>query len=140
MENTNAKVTGFVGLALLVGTVWFVLKATSDDKKDAPTLSGPARKLKSGMKVMVKNTGMKGKAGYTDSTGNVYVKFADGSDGMFSPGDLKKIKSTGKSKPASMVLKLIDKDYSYQQALTAALKKYSYVKKARLEKELDLYI
>ena len=45
-----------------------------------------------------------------------------------------------KSKEASMVLQLMDKDYSYEQALKATLNKYKNVNKSTLEKELDKYI
>ena len=45
-----------------------------------------------------------------------------------------------KSKEASMVLQLMDKDYSYEQSLKATLKKYKNVNKSTLEKELNKYI
>lgn len=45
-----------------------------------------------------------------------------------------------KSKAASRVLRLMDEDYSYQQALKIALKENKGVGKRTLEKELDRYI
>ena len=45
-----------------------------------------------------------------------------------------------KSKAASRVLKLMDEDYSYQQALKIALKENKGVGKRTLEKELNRYI
>ena len=45
-----------------------------------------------------------------------------------------------KSKAASRVLKLMDEDFSYQQALKIALKENKGVGKRTLEKELDRYI
>ena len=44
-----------------------------------------------------------------------------------------------KSKEAKMVLRLMDKDYSYQNALKIALA-LSNKTKRKLEKELDYYI
>ncbi len=45
-----------------------------------------------------------------------------------------------KSKAASQVLKLMDKDYSYQEALKVALSLNSKISKKNLEKELDKYV
>ena len=45
-----------------------------------------------------------------------------------------------KSKAASKVLQLMDKDYSYQQALKKVLKEDKRLSKKKLEKELDTYI
>jgi DNA-directed RNA polymerase subunit L len=45
-----------------------------------------------------------------------------------------------KSKEASMVLQLMDKDYSYSEALKATLKKYKNVDRDTLENELNKYI
>ncbi len=45
-----------------------------------------------------------------------------------------------KSKAASKVLKLMDKDYSYQKALKSVLKSDKRLSKSKLEKELDNYI
>jgi hypothetical protein len=45
-----------------------------------------------------------------------------------------------KSKEASMVLQLMDKDYSYSEALKATLKKYKNVDRETLESELNKYI
>jgi DNA-directed RNA polymerase subunit L len=45
-----------------------------------------------------------------------------------------------KSKEASMVLQLMDKDYSYSEALKATLKKYKNVDRDTLESELNKYI
>jgi hypothetical protein len=45
-----------------------------------------------------------------------------------------------KSKEASMVLQLMDKDYSYGEALKATLKKYKNVNRETLETELNKYI
>ena len=45
-----------------------------------------------------------------------------------------------KTKAASMVLKLMDMDFSYQDSLKLVLKKNKRLSKKRLEKELDLYI
>jgi hypothetical protein len=45
-----------------------------------------------------------------------------------------------KSKEASLVLQLMDMDYSYEDALKATLNKYKNVNKSVLEKELNKYI
>lgn len=45
-----------------------------------------------------------------------------------------------KSKEASMVLQLMDTDYSYDEALKATLKKYKNVDRETLETELNKYI
>jgi hypothetical protein len=45
-----------------------------------------------------------------------------------------------KSKEASLVLQLMDKDYSYEKALTAVLNKYKNIDRVTLENELDKYI
>jgi hypothetical protein len=47
---------------------------------------------------------------------------------------------TEKSKEASMVLQLMDKDYTYGDALKKVLSKYKTVNKNQLEKELNKYI
>jgi hypothetical protein len=47
---------------------------------------------------------------------------------------------TEKSKEASMVLQLMDKDYTYGDALKKVLSKYNTVNKNKLEKELNKYI
>jgi len=49
-------------------------------------------------------------------------------------------KKPKKSTAASKVLKLMDKDYSYQKALAKTLKEDKRLSKKNLEKELDLYI
>jgi hypothetical protein len=50
------------------------------------------------------------------------------------------VKPKGKSKAASRVLKLMDQDLSYQEALRISLKENKGVGKRTLEKELDKYI
>ena len=45
-----------------------------------------------------------------------------------------------KSKACSKVLKLMDKDYSYQKALKEVLKNDKRLSKKKLEKELNTYI
>ena len=45
-----------------------------------------------------------------------------------------------KSKECSAVLQLMDKDYSYSEALKKVIKDYNIKDKAKLEKELDIYI
>jgi len=50
------------------------------------------------------------------------------------------IKPTKKSKAASRVLRLMDDDYSYQEALRISLRENKGVSKRALEKELDRYI
>jgi hypothetical protein len=50
------------------------------------------------------------------------------------------VKPKGKSKAASRVLKLMDQDISYQEALRISLKENKGVGKRSLEKELDKYI
>ena len=45
-----------------------------------------------------------------------------------------------KSKAASKVLQLMDKDISYEQALKKVLKADKRLSKKKLEKELDAYI
>jgi len=45
-----------------------------------------------------------------------------------------------KSAACSQVLQLMDKDYSYQDALKKVLAENPAIKKADLEKELDIYI
>jgi len=54
--------------------------------------------------------------------------------------EIKSLNENKKSKEASFVLKLMDKDYSYERALTAVLKKHKNIDRAKLEKELDKYI
>jgi hypothetical protein len=50
------------------------------------------------------------------------------------------VKPKGKSKAASRVLKLMDQDISYQEALRISLKENKGVGKRSLEKELDKYV
>jgi hypothetical protein len=50
------------------------------------------------------------------------------------------VKPKGKSKAASRVLKLMDQDISYQEALRISLKENKGVGKRTLEKELDKYV
>ena len=50
------------------------------------------------------------------------------------------IKPNKKSKAASRVLKLMDEDYSYQEALRISLRENKGVGKRSLEKELNRYI
>lgn len=50
------------------------------------------------------------------------------------------VKPKRKSKAASRVLKLMDQDMSYQEALRISLKENKGVGKRSLEKELDKYI
>ena len=45
-----------------------------------------------------------------------------------------------KSKACSTVLKLMDMDFSYQQALKIVLKQDKRLSKVKLEKELNIYI
>ena len=45
-----------------------------------------------------------------------------------------------KSKECSAVLQLMDKDYSYSEALKKVIKDYNVKDKDKLEKELDIYI
>lgn len=45
-----------------------------------------------------------------------------------------------KSKAASKVLQLMDKDYSYSEALKKVLKEDKRLDRKKLEKELDKYI
>jgi hypothetical protein len=54
--------------------------------------------------------------------------------------EIKSLNENKKSKEASLVLQLMDKDYSYERALTAVLKKHKNIDRATLEKELDKYI
>jgi hypothetical protein len=54
--------------------------------------------------------------------------------------EIKSLNENKKSKEASLVLQLMDKDYSYEKALTAVLKKHKNIDRAKLEKELDKYI
>ena len=49
-------------------------------------------------------------------------------------------KKPKKSKAASKVLQLMDEDYSYQKALKTVLSSDKRLSKAKLEKELDIYI
>ena len=51
-----------------------------------------------------------------------------------------KFNETKKSKEASSVLQLMDKDYTYQEALNKVLKDNPKINKTNLEKELDIYI
>jgi len=50
------------------------------------------------------------------------------------------MKQLQKSQPCSMVLRLMDDDYSYNDALTLALRAYPLTNMVKLEKELDNYI
>jgi len=50
------------------------------------------------------------------------------------------IKPNKKSKAASRVLRLMDEDYSYQEALRISLRENKGVGKRSLEKELNRYI
>jgi hypothetical protein len=54
--------------------------------------------------------------------------------------EIKSLKENKKSKEASLVLQLMDKDYSYEKALTAVLKNHKNIDRVTLEKELDKYI
>jgi hypothetical protein len=54
--------------------------------------------------------------------------------------EIKSLNENKKSKEASLVLQLMDKDYSYEKALTAVLKKHKNIDRVKLEKELDKYI
>jgi hypothetical protein len=45
-----------------------------------------------------------------------------------------------KSKSASKVLQLMDKDFSYEKALRKTLREDKRLSKKKLEKELDIYI
>ena len=54
--------------------------------------------------------------------------------------EIKSLNENKKSKEASLVLQLMDKDYSYEKALTAVLKNHKNIDRATLEKELDKYI
>jgi hypothetical protein len=54
--------------------------------------------------------------------------------------EIKSLKENKKSKEASLVLQLMDKDYSYEKALTAVLKTHKNIDRATLETELDKYI
>jgi hypothetical protein len=53
--------------------------------------------------------------------------------------EIQKLSET-KSKEASMVLQLMDKDYEYQHALNTVLKKHKNVNRKKLEAELSKYI
>lgn len=62
---------------------------------------------------------------------------------LFKKGGLDGVKkdiTSKKSKEASAVLNLMDKDYEYQQALKIVLRKNPKVKKSELEEELNLFI
>jgi len=50
------------------------------------------------------------------------------------------IRPSKKSKAASRVLRLMDEDYSYQEALRISLRENKGVGKRSLEKELNRYI
>jgi len=50
------------------------------------------------------------------------------------------IKRPKKSKAASKVLQLMDKDYSYQKALAKTLREDKRLSKKKLENELNTYI
>lgn len=54
--------------------------------------------------------------------------------------DYRKLLTEEKSKEASEVLQLMDKDYSYADAVKAVLKKNPSIDKNKLEKELEKYI
>lgn len=55
-------------------------------------------------------------------------------------GNIMAKKKTKKSKAASKVLQLMDKDYSYQEALTKTLREDKRLNKKKLENELNYYI
>ena len=50
------------------------------------------------------------------------------------------VKAKGKSKAASRVLRLMDEDYSYQEALRISLRENKGVGKRTLDKELNKYV
>jgi hypothetical protein len=50
------------------------------------------------------------------------------------------VKAKTKSKAASRVLRLMDEDYSYQEALRISLRENKGVGKRTLEKELNKYV
>ncbi len=50
------------------------------------------------------------------------------------------VRPSKKSKAASRVLRLMDEDYSYQEALRISLRENKGVGKRSLEKELNRYI
>lgn len=76
----------------------------------------------------------------------VRTKYSDKLKKVRSEDDVMKFKivesilENKKSKEASMVLQLMDKDYSYERALKAVLSKFKSVDRKTLEKELDKYI
>jgi hypothetical protein len=76
----------------------------------------------------------------------VQTKYSDKLKKVKSEDDVMIFKITesriveNKSKEASMVLQLMDKDYSYSEALKATLKKYKNVDRETLESELNKYI
>jgi hypothetical protein len=76
----------------------------------------------------------------------IRTKYSDKLKKVRSEDDIMVFKITenlvveAKSKEASMVLQLMDRDYSYGDALKATLNKYKNVNKATLEKELNKYI
>lgn len=76
----------------------------------------------------------------------VRTKYSDKLKKVRSEEDVMKFKivesilDNTKSKEASMVLQLMDKDYSYERALKAVLSKSKLVDRKTLERELDKYI
>jgi DNA-directed RNA polymerase subunit L len=76
----------------------------------------------------------------------VRTKYSDKLKKVRSEEDVMKFKivesilENKKSKETSMVLQLMDKDYSYERALKAVLAKYKSIDRKTLEKELDKYI
>lgn len=76
----------------------------------------------------------------------VRTKYSDKLKKVRSEEDVMKFKivesilDNTKSKEASMVLQLMDKDYSYERALKAVLSKSKSVDRKTLERELDKYI
>lgn len=86
-------------------------------------------KMKDGLEVIFKQNDTKDdQAEVMRSEFNKYFKITENDS-----------KSNKKSKEASLVLKLMDKDYSYKDALNAVVKSKK-VNKRTLEKELDNYI
>jgi hypothetical protein len=76
----------------------------------------------------------------------VRTKYSDKLKKVRSEEDVMKFKivesilENKKSKETSMVLQLMDKDYSYERALKVVLAKYKSIDRKTLEKELNKYI
>jgi DNA-directed RNA polymerase subunit L len=119
-----------------------IFKSFNKDFKDAVLYAGAYLK---GNKIVI----------YLDSDPNkekniinklVRTKYSDKLKKVRSEDDRMIFKITesriveNKSKEASMVLQLMDKDYSYSEALKATLKKYKNVDRDTLENELNKYI